>query len=305
MARRDSFSRRVKAELAHLRAPRECCRRAELVAFVRAAGSLHILPGERFALEVEAGDAAVARAVYQTLATLGADPEIRLHSPGRARPRERYHVRVVSADRSLFTRAGAIAADGLPARGVPRGVSARRCCAGAYLRAAFVAHGTVSQPRTPAHLEIGAADADTAAGLARLAERVGAHVGIRSGERIGVYTKDVGSVGALLAAMGAHRGVLEWEAGGVWSTVRGEANRLANCDQANVQRTVRASLAQRDAIRRLDAGERLHRLPPALRDAARARLEHPDASLEELARLLGVTKSAVADRLRRLVSLAG
>lgn len=300
-----SFSRRVKEELSHIRAPRECCRRTEMVGMVRSAGTLHILPGGRYALEVEAPDAGVARAVYSSLSVLGAAPEVRQYAPGRARPHERYIVRVESGDRSLFSRAGALAADGLPATGVPRGVFERRCCAGAYLRAAFIVHGTVSPPRRAAHLELRAPDAVTAGGLTRLGAMVGAHLRVRDHRGHAVYTKDLASVGALLAAMGAHQGCLEWEAGGVWATVRNEANRLANCDQANVRRTVKASVEHRDAIRRLDKGGRLDKLPAVLRDAARVRLEHPDASLDELAKELGISKSAVADRLRRLVSLAG
>ncbi len=300
-----SFSRRVKSELAHVRAPRECCRRASLVAFVRSAGTLHLLPEGRSALEVEAPDAGTARAVYEVLSTLGAGPEVRLFSPGRAHPHEHYIVRVETSDRSLFKRAGAVGRDGMPSAGVPRGVASRRCCSGAYLRASFVAHGTVSPPRGAAHLEIRAADRTTAEGLAQLAARVGARMRIREHRGFAAYTKDVASVGALLAAMGAHQSYLQWEAGGVWATVRGEANRLANADRANVRRTVQASVAQRDAIRRLDAHGRLERLPIALKDAARVRLEHPHASLGELATLLGVSKSAIADRLRRLMSLAG
>ncbi|HVL90608.1 MAG TPA: DNA-binding protein WhiA [Actinomycetota bacterium] len=300
-----SFSRRVKEELAHIRAPRECCRRSEMVGMVRGGGTLHILPGGRYALEVEAPDAAVARAVYSALSVLGGLPEVRQYSPGRAHPHERYVVRIESGEASLFSRAGALAADGLPATGVPRGVFERRCCAGAYLRAAFIVHGTVSPPRSATHLEIRAPDAGTAEGLTELGHMVGARLRVRDHRGHAVYTKDVSSVGALLAAMGAHQGCLEWEAGGVWATVRNEANRLANCDQANVRRTVRASLQQRDAIRRLDAEGRLDGLPSGLRDAARVRLEHPDASLDELAKELRISKSAMADRLRRLTALAG
>lgn len=300
----ESFSRRVRTELAHLRAPRDCCRRAELHVFVRAAGTLHFLSAGRFALEIEAPDAAVARAVYAALRGLGASPEIRLFSPGRAHPHERYVVRVESDDRDLLARAGAIGENGLPATGVPKDISSRRCCTGAYLRATFVAHGTVSPPRSPAHLEIRAMDDEAAAGLVKLGRVVGARMRVRAHRGVAAYTKDVSSVGALLASMGAHQAYLDWEAGSVWATVRNEANRLANADRANVRRTVTASVTQREAIRRLDADGRLDRIPPALRDAARMRLEHPDASFEELAALLHISKSAIADRIRRLVALA-
>jgi DNA-binding protein WhiA len=106
--------------------------------------------------------------------------------------------------------------------------------------------------------------------------------------------------------MGAHNGYLEWEEGAVWKSVRGEANRLANCDEANARRTVRAATEQRawaeHAIARFgDDG-----LPDAIREVAHLRLANPDVSLEELGRLCRppISKPAVAGRMRRLERLA-
>lgn len=301
-----SFARRVKEELARLVPPRECCRRSELVALVRSAGTFHILAHGRYALEIDASDAGVARRVYTALSRLGLSPEIRLFSPGRARPRERFVVRVESTDLRPFKRTGALDAEGRLSPDVPRAVLDRTCCAGSYLRGTFLARGSISEPRRPAHLEIRAPDRETVSSLATLAARVGAKAGVRAHRGWAAYAKDSGSIGRLLAAMGAHRGYLEWEAGGVWSAVRAEANRLANCDQANVRRTVRAAAAQIAAIETLDRAGRLDRLPSALREIVRARREHPDASLDELGRLCRppVSKGAVADRLRRLRALA-
>lgn len=294
----------MKAELARLDAPRACCRRSELLALVRSAGTFHILPGGRYALEVEAPDAAVARTVYRSLAALQIGAEVRLLQPGRARPSERFVVRVEAGDRRTFIRAGALDGRGRFATGVPRTVRAKRCCSGAYLRGAFICRGSVSEPRTPAHVEIRAPDRTTAGGLAGLAVRVGARAKVRAHRGWAAYAKDVASVGRLLAAMGAHQGYLEWEQSSVFAAVRSDANRLANADEANIGRVVRASVAQRSAIRSLEEARGLRSLPPALRDVARARLTHPDASLSELGRRLGVSKAAVADRLRRLVALA-
>ena len=102
--------------------------------------------------------------------------------------------------------------------------------------------------------------------------------------------------------MGAHHSYLAWEEGTVWKSVRGEANRLANCDTANAQRTAVSALAQRNNIETLSATGEFDRLPPALREAANLRLEYPQAPLEELARLSRppVSKAAMADRFRRL-----
>src|SRR5438552_2227044 len=82
-------------------------------------------------------------------------------------------------------------------------------------------------------------------------------------------------------------------------------NRRANSETANLDKRLRAALQQRAAVRRLKARDsRLRSLPPALRDVAELRLAHPRASLRELAEVSELSKSAIANRLRRLVALA-
>ena len=301
---RGSFGRRVKAELARHRAPRACCRRAELAALLRSAGTFHILGRGRFALEVEVEDAGIARKVYTGLtAGFASHAEIRILEPGRARPRQHLVIRVEEAELGPFSAAGVLDRSGRIRPGVPARLVARRCCAGAYLRGAFLAHGSVSEPRAAVHAEIRVPDRRTAVGITALGDRIGAAVRIRDHRgAFAVYAKDGASVGRLLAAMGAHDGYLEWEQGSVWKAVRGEANRLANCDQANARRTARAATEQRIWAERALAVFGQRGLPPALHEVAELRLAHPGASLEELGRLClpPITKPAVADRLRRL-----
>lgn len=303
-----SFTDRVKAELARHRAPRACCRRAELASILRSAGTFHIVGGGRFALEVDVTDAGIARKVYSGLAAGFARPaEIRILEPGRGHPRQRFQIRVQDAALEPFIDAGVLDGAGRPRQGVPTKLVARRCCAGAYLRGAFLAHGSVSDARAPVQFEIRTPDRVTARGVRGLAGRVGAGGRLREHRGAHVfYLKDGVGVGRMLAAMGAHNGYLEWEDGAVWKSVRGEANRLANGDAANARRTARAAMEQRvwaeHAIARFgDEG-----LPPALREVAHLRLMHPEASLEELGRLCRpqITKPAVAGRLRRLGRLA-
>jgi len=303
-----SFTDRVKAELARHRAPRACCRRAELAAILRSAGTFHILGGGRFALEVDVPDAGIARKVYTGLTAGFAEPaEIRILEPGRARPRQRFLIRVQDAALLPFIDAGVLDGSGRVHPGVPAELVSRRCCAGAFLRGAFLAHGSVSEPRSPVQMEIRTPDRATAAGIGSLADRVGASMRVRE-HRSGfaVYAKEGAGVGRLLAAMGAHNGYLDWEAGAVWKSVRGEANRLANCDEANARRTARAAMEQRAWAER--ALERFGEqgLPAAVREVAHLRLANPEASLDELGRLCRppVTKPAVAGRLRRLEKLA-
>lgn len=304
-----TFTKRVKQELARLRAPRPCCRRAELAAALRSAGTFHILSARRFALEVEVDDPGIARKVYAGLtAGFAAAAEVRILEPGRARPRQRFVVRVEDARRKPFIETGVLDGSGRLRPGVPGGLVQRRCCAGAYLRGAFLAHGSVSEPRAPVHLEVRTFDRTTAEGIGALIARVGPEAKIREHRgAFAVYAKDGGTVGRVLAAMGAHSSYLEWEQGSVWKAVRGEANRLANCDQANARRTARAAMVQREwAERALDVVG-AERLSTALREVAHLRLAHLDVTLEELGRLCRppITKAAVADRLRRLGRMTG
>jgi hypothetical protein len=117
--------------------------------------------------------------------------------------------------------------------------------------------------------------------------------------------RDGDAIGALLTRLGAHESVLAWEERRMRREVRATANRLANFDDANLRRSARAAVA---------AGARVARAleilgpdaPDHLLLAGRLRLEHKQASLEELGALADppMTKDAVAGRIRRLLALA-
>jgi DNA-binding protein WhiA len=114
------------------------------------------------------------------------------------------------------------------------------------------------------------------------------------------YTKSADGVTTILAQMGLNDAVLEYEARAVLGEAKANANRVTNFDAANAGRTATAAARQQGALEALDPA----RLPPALGEMLELRLEHPDASLAELARLGGISKSAANHRLRRLVELA-
>ena len=86
--------------------------------------------------------------------------------------------------------------------------------------------------------------------------------------------------------------------------VRNRLNRLLNAEEANLDRTVRAADRQLQAIHHLEAAGELERLPDGLREAAAQRRHQPDADLDTLASALGLSRSAMNHRLRRLVALA-
>jgi DNA-binding protein WhiA len=119
------------------------------------------------------------------------------------------------------------------------------------------------------------------------------------------YLKGAEPISRMLGLMGANRAVMRFENDRILRDMRSQANRRANSETANMDKRLRAALQQREAIRRLKARDnRLQSLPPALREVAELRLAHPRAGLRELAQVAQVSKSAVANRLRRLVAQA-
>ena len=120
-----------------------------------------------------------------------------------------------------------------------------------------------------------------------------------------VVVRDGDAIGALLTLMGAHESVLAWEERRMRREVRATANRLANFDDANLRRSARAAVAASARVQR--AIEILGaEIPDHLLEAGRLRIEHGQASLEELGSLANppMTKDAIAGRIRRLLAMA-
>lgn len=294
----------VREELIAVHATKACDIRAEAAGLLRSAGALHLRPGGTFAYEVAHTHAGVARRLHEafTALELGHPDEPRLEQPGQGHPRARYVVHVEPVGRQRLAAAGILNADGLPDPRIPADLVARACCAGAYLRGAFLARGSVSDARTPPHLELRADSMQGAIALGRLLERAGAHALVREHNGFAATVKDHVGVVAALNAMGAHSASMLREDASIWKGLHNEANRLANADAGNARRHASAVTAQLAAIEALE-GERL---PAALAEIARLRADDPDASLTELAARCDppVTRAAAADRLRRLVARA-
>ena len=110
----------------------------------------------------------------------------------------------------------------------------------------------------------------------------------------------------MLGAAGAGDTVLAFEERSIVAAARGEANRLANADHANLVRTSRAAQEQLEAVRTLQAAGVLERLPDRLYEVARLRLRHPTLPLRELAAKCDPpsTKASVHRRLKKLAELA-
>jgi hypothetical protein len=280
----------LKGELARIQPARSCCRRAEL------AGLLFARSGPRSsrATSIRTLDHATARVAVQLAASVGVHAEGPMPAANAAGPSHRpagrrRHLQVVL--------------DG-PADAGWSWSAARACDRRAFLRGA-VLNASISLSASGPHIEFAFADASRATALLAWLRTVGVHGGLlrRRGRSV-VYLKGQEEVATLLRLTGANRALLDFEAGRVARDVRNRLNRLLNAEEANVDRTVRAADRQLQAIAQLAATGELERLPDGLRETAAQRSRQPDADLDTLASTLGVSRSAVNHRLRRLVALA-
>ena len=180
------------------------------------------------------------------------------------------------------------------------------CCRRAFLRGAFLAAGSISDPARAYHLEIVSRDEDMAAlieGLVRGFD-LGANTVTRKESSV-VYLKDSENIVDLLNLMGATRALLEMENVRVEKSVRNNFNRAINCETANLDKTMSAAARQYEAIGAIERMGKFRSLSQELRQVAEARLENPQATLQEIADMLpNVSKSGVNHRLRKLVDIA-
>ena len=297
----------AKEELSHLEVTRPSARKAEAAAMLRFAGGLHLVAG-RVVVEAELDSAAVARRLHGIIADMyGHRAELAVLAPSGIRRTTRYLVRVEREGGMLARQAGLLDARGRPVRGMPPFVVGGALVdAEAAWRGAFLARGTLTEPGRSSALELSCPGPEVALAMVGAARRLG--VASKAREARGadrVVLRDGDAISALLSRMGAHETVRTWEQRRTTREVKATAHRLANFDDANLRRSARAAVA---------AGQRVQRaleilgedVPEHLQAAGRLRLEHRQASPEELGRLADppLTKDAVAGRIRRLLATA-
>jgi cell division protein WhiA len=297
----------VKDELARLDVTKPCCRKAEVSSMLRFAGGLHLQSG-RIVVEAEIDTGAAARRLRKDIAEVyGHASDVAVVSAGGLRRGTRYVVRIVKDGESLARQTGLVDGQGRPVRGLPpQVVSGGTCDAEAAWRGAFLAHGSLTEPGRSSALEVTCPGPEAALALVGAARRLGIPSKAREVRGVDrVVVRDGDAIGALLTRLGAHDAVLAWEERRMRREVRATANRLANFDDANLRRSARAAVAASARVER--AMEILGEdAPDHLVQAGRLRLEHKQASLEELGQLADppMTKDAVAGRIRRLLAMA-
>ncbi|MGV9743344.1 DNA-binding protein WhiA [Rhodococcus zopfii] len=297
----------VKDELSRLAVTRTSSRKAEVSALLRFAGGLHIVGG-RVVVEAEVDLGSIARRLRREIFELyGYSAEVHVLGAGGLRKSSRYVVRVAKDGEALARQTGLLDLRGRPVRGLPAQVVGGSISdAEAAWRGAFLAHGSLTEPGRSSALEISCPGPEAALALVGAARRLGIAAKareVRGADR--VVVRDGEAIGALLTHMGAQDTRLTWEERRMRREVRATANRLANFDDANLRRSARAAVA---AAARVERALTIlgSDVPDHLAAAGSLRVQHRQASLEELGQLADppMTKDAVAGRIRRLLSMA-
>ena len=297
----------VKDELCRLVVSSVSARRAEVASLLRFAGGLHIVSG-RVVVEAEVDQGIIANRLRKDIHDLyGYTAVVQVLSASGIRKAARYVVRISRDGEALARQTGLLDPRGRPVRGLPAQVVGGGIAdAEAAWRGAFLAHGSLTEPGRSSALEVSCPGPEAALALVGAARRLGISAkarDVRGSDR--VVVRDGDAIGGLLTRMGAPNTRVRWEERRMRREVRATANRLANFDDANLRRSARAAAAAAARVER--ALEILgDTVPDHLAAAGKLRVEHRQASLEELGRLADppMTKDAVAGRIRRLLSMA-
>ena len=182
----------------------------------------------------------------------------------------------------------------------------RDCCAPSFIRGAFLACGNINDPEKEYRAEFKVKNKEMAEELKDLLLLYG--INMKTSVRqsgVQLYVKDSASVEDLLTLIGAGRKTLDIIDTKIMKEVKNNINRAGNCDNANITKTVEASIKQRTAIEYLEKVDRLYSLPQELLDAALLRKNNPNATLKELCRLsnTALTVSGLNHRLKKIIEI--
>lgn len=183
----------------------------------------------------------------------------------------------------------------------------KECCQKAFLRGAFLAGGSVTDPEKRYHLELSTTHLRVSRETGTLLRELGLEA--KETERKGsavLYYKQSDSIEDFLTTIGAPVSAMAIMSAKIEKDWRNDANRKTNCDSANVDKAVAAAQEQLTAIRLLKEKELFENLPEKLKQTAVLRQNHPETTLVELAELHEppISKSAVNHRMRKLLQLA-
>ena len=308
-----SFSARVKEELSRHMDTARHCQIAETAAVLSMCGKVKISASDQFSIEIQTENVSVARKYFTLLGkTFNIKTDVSIRQGRRMSRGRTYAVDVSSHEEALKVLQ---ATKLLDAQGEVREdlsltsnlVVQNPCCRRAFIRGAFLAAGSISDPEKFYHLEIVCATQEKAGQIRELLAsfQIEAKIVLRKRYYV-VYLKEGDQIVDVLRLMDAPQALMEFENIRILKEMRGNVNRQVNCETANINKTVSAAVKQTEDIQYIRDTIGLEALPDNLQEIAKIRLARPDATLKELGEYLNpaVGKSGVNHRLRKLSAMA-
>lgn len=300
-----SFNSQIKSELVRHNISTACCAIAELSALCLLDGSLS---STKDSFSINFFNASIAkRAINLFDAIFKVHPALSITTDKTLGRDHRYKLELGGNIWQQLNELGIVDDSLNPLYKVPERIIGRRCCKYSYTRGTFLARGYITNPKNDHHLEIVFPSPEIAgflkAMLAKLDIQIKEDV---HNKKTRLYLKNIDAIIKFMAATGCHGALLKLEATRIIKEIKSHANRLANCDSANVNKIVKASMEQLSNIKIIDNTIGINKLPPALSAVCQARLENPEIGIEELGEKMepAISKSAVNHRLRRIAKLA-
>lgn len=308
-----SFSGKVKKELAGHVSNAVHCRIAELAALISMCGSVMIDEENHYAIRIRTETEPTAKKIRILLwKTFHINTEITVRDNAYSRVGKTYTltvkdnqeaIKILQATK-LINDAGDIEENFSLTNNI---VIKKDCCKRAFIRGAFMAAGSISDPNKSYHFEIKCSSEKKAEQLINLLKKydIEGKMVARKGNYV-VYLKEGEGIVDVLNVMEAHVSLMEMENVRILKGMSNYYNRQVNCETANIKKTVATSVRQIEDIKYIMKSKGINYLPPKLQEIALVRIDNPDASLQELGQRLEppLGKSGVNHRLRKICQIA-
>ena len=175
------------------------------------------------------------------------------------------------------------------------------------IRGTYLGSGSINNPEKKYHVEIGISKKNDAEIIIEYLKKydIKSNLTEKNGE-YAIYLKDGEEISKFLALIGANKAVLKFEEIRVQREMNNKINRIVNCETANLNKTINASIEQIEAIKKLKSNKKFEKLDDSLKEIAELRLKNPNASLIELGKMLKqpIGKSGVNYRLKKIMEIA-
>lgn len=175
------------------------------------------------------------------------------------------------------------------------------------IKGTYLGSGSINNPEKKYHLEIGFKEKKNAEEIKEYLKKYDIKSNVlEKNNQYSIYLKDSEEISKFLALIGANKSVLKFEEIRVQREMNNKINRIVNCETANLNKTINASIEQIEAIKKLKKNKEFEQLDEPLKEIAELRLKNPNANLVELGKMLKqpVGKSGVNYRLKKIMEIA-